>query len=269
MTRREKGRFAHQDDNSYIAVRILKMPILKQHFQHVRKAQSGCVYMYMPDCGPKAITRVERQDERRGGGANSSYDLVVILDTGSPSLGIMKACCAATDARERHIAPRPWGGCGKTAPLVTSTVVRLSIQFLRGGTPSMELAVLACIVPRGTLQHPVRLGRDSYMRFKQRIYTTAPRQQSQPTFGGLSLLIPNSDHASGFTQDDQSKGDIFHLRYAGVQSVSLSSTPSLAKVDLRLSKAAQLTLTTTWLACFPTMGFLPTRKPSPSVGTRL
>ena len=61
-----------------------------------------------------------------------------------------------------------------TAPLLTSTSVRLSIQFLHGNTPSAQLAVWACIDPHGTMQHPVLLGRDSWMRFEQRTYTTTP-----------------------------------------------------------------------------------------------
>ena len=65
----------------------------------------------------------------------------------------MKQCRAASDVCERHAPSRSWGGFGKPAPLLTSTSVRLSIQFLHGNTPSAALAVWACIVPHGTMLH--------------------------------------------------------------------------------------------------------------------
>ena len=90
----------------------------------------------------------------------------------------MKYNNPGSDACERHAPPRSWGGFGKSAPLLISTSVRLSVQFLHGDTPSAELAVLGCIVPVGTMQHLVLLGRDSWMHFAQRIYTILPRQPS-------------------------------------------------------------------------------------------
>ena len=139
----------------------------------------------------------------------------------------MKTCGASTNTCERHAAPRSWGGFGKTAPLLTSTSVRLSVHFLHGDIPSAEVAVWACIVPPGTMQHSVLLGRDSWMRFEQRTYTTLPRQPPQPTFGELSLCTPFSDGLSTLIQDDRLPGDVYHLRYTGHEAVSITSTPSL------------------------------------------
>ena len=169
--------------------------------------------------------------------ATIRYRLITLLDTGSRQTFItaevwarMKTCGAATTTCERHAAPRAWGGFGKTAPLLTSTSVLLSVQFLQGDNPSAELAVWARILPPGTM-HPV-LGRDSWMLFEQRTYTTMPRQPPQPTFGELSLCTPFSDGLSTFIQDDRLPDDVYHLRYAGREVVSLTSTPSLVQVNL-------------------------------------
>lgn len=67
------------------------------------------------------------------------------------------------------------------------TSVRLSVQFLDGDTPRAELAVWACIVSRGTMQHPVALGHDSWIRFEQRTCSTLSGQPFQSTFGNFSL----------------------------------------------------------------------------------
>ena len=76
--------------------------------------------------------------------------------------------------------------------LALGVVFRKLPPFLRqlpsfGDIPSAELGVWACIVPPGTMQHPVLLGRDIWMRFEQRTYTTLPPQPPQPTCGELSL----------------------------------------------------------------------------------
>ena len=117
-----------------------------------------------------------------GPSASHRYRLVALLDTGSPQIFIsaevwacMKASNAASTICEQHAPPRSRGDLGKSAPLLTSTSVRPNIQFLHGNTPSAELVVWACIVTHGTKQHPVLLGRDSWMRFDQRTYTILPR----------------------------------------------------------------------------------------------
>ena len=82
------------------------------------------------------------------------------------------------------------------------------------------------------MQHPVLHGRDSWMRFEERTFTTLPRQPPQPTFGELSFCTPFSDGFSTFIQDDRLPDDVYHLRYAGREAVSLTSAPSLVQVNL-------------------------------------
>ena len=114
-----------------------------------------------------------------GPSASNCYGLIALPDTGSPQTFIstyawacMKHSNAASDICEQHAPLRSWGGFGKSTPLLTSTSVRLGIQFLHNSTPSAELVVWACIVPHRTMQHPVLLGRDSTC-------TTLPRLPSR------------------------------------------------------------------------------------------
>ena len=144
----------------------------------------------------------------------------------------MKVNNAGSDVCERHVPPRSWGNFDKSAPLLTSTSVRLSIQFRHGDTPSAELAVWACIVPGGTMQHPVLLKRDSWMRFAKRTYTILPRQPSQLIFGERSLSVPRTEGLSTLISDNRPTTDTSHLEFTGVHAISLSSTPSLVPVKL-------------------------------------
>ena len=104
-------------------------------------------------------------------------------------------------------------------------------------TPTAALAVWACIVPAGTMQHPILLGRDSWMRFEQRSYTTLPRQPSlphqppEPTRGELSLNHHDPNGASAFVPDDRSTDNVYHLRFTGPTAISLSTTPTLVEVN--------------------------------------
>ena len=100
--------------------------------------------------------------------ASSVFDCVALLDTGSPQTFIrrevleqMLAGGVAAVNCEQGSAPRSWGGLGKSAPLRTSTSVRLSVQLFRAEQPTSSLAVWACIVPPSVMQHGVLLGRDS------------------------------------------------------------------------------------------------------------
>ena len=67
-------------------------------------------------------------------------------------------------------SPRSWGGFGESAPLRTSTSIRLSVQVLRDNEPTCSLRAWACAVPPSVIQHSVLLGRDSWMRFNTRSY---------------------------------------------------------------------------------------------------
>ena len=68
---------------------------------------------------------------------------------------------AASAACERPCNHRSWGGIGESAPLQTSTSIRLSVQFFRDNEPTCSLEVWACVVPPSVMQHAVLLGRDS------------------------------------------------------------------------------------------------------------
>ena len=67
------------------------------------------------------------------------------------------------------------------------------------------------------MQLPIILGRDSWMRFEQRSYTTLPRQHllphhpPQPIQGELSLRDHDPKGASAFIPDDRSTDNIYHL----------------------------------------------------------
>ena len=69
------------------------------------------------------------------------------------------------------------------------------------------------------------------MRFEQRTYTILPRQPSQPIFGELSLTTC-TDGLSTFINDNRPTTDTFHLEFAGLNTISLSPTPSLIPVNL-------------------------------------
>ena len=73
-----------------------------------------------------------------GAGALAPSGCVALLDTGSPQTFIrrdvldrMLSVGAASLACEQKFASRSWGGFGVSAPLQTSTSIRLSVQFFR------------------------------------------------------------------------------------------------------------------------------------------
>ena len=76
------------------------------------------------------------------------------------------------------------------------------------------------------------------MRFERRSYTTLPRQPQlphqppQPTRGELSLHHHDPNGASAFIPDDRYTDDVYHLRFAGTEVMSLSSSPKLVKGNL-------------------------------------
>ena len=82
------------------------------------------------------------------------------------------------------------------------------------------------------MQHPVLLGSDSWVRFGKRTYTILPREPSQWIFGELSLSVPRTKAPPTFTSDNRPPTDTFHLEYAGVHAISLTSTPTLIPVNL-------------------------------------
>ena len=87
------------------------------------------------------------------------------------------------------------------------------------------------------MQNPILLGRDSWMRFEQRSYTTLPRQHllphhpPQPIRGKLSLYHHDPNGASAFIPDNRSADDIYHLRFTGEPQLS-RFRPTLFEVNL-------------------------------------
>ena len=82
------------------------------------------------------------------------------------------------------------------------------------------------------MQHPVLLGRDSWMRFEQCTYTTLPRLPSRPLLGELSTATPYKDDLSSFARDNRPSHDTTHLEFTGVHEVAYSATTSLVPVTL-------------------------------------
>lgn len=82
-------------------------------------------------------------------------------------------------------------------------------------------------------KHSVLLARNRWMRFVQRTtYTTPSHLPSQTTFGDRSLATPYTDSLSTLIHGNRPAADTFHLDFAGVHAISLSSTLSLAPVHL-------------------------------------
>ena len=69
------------------------------------------------------------------------------------------------------------------------------------------------------MQHAVRLGRDSWMRFNTRSYRALPPR-------------PNDKGMSGYATDPTVTDDGFHLLYDGTVGVTLSDEPQLLEVNL-------------------------------------
>ena len=58
------------------------------------------------------------------------------------------------------------------------------------------------------MQHLILIGRDEWMCFVRRSYTTLPNQLPEPTLGELSFPHPDLDRATANSPDDRSTGDI-------------------------------------------------------------
>ena len=96
-----------------------------------------------------------------GANAVAPFVCVALLDTGSPQTSIrrdvldrMLSMGAASVAFERKYAPRSRAGFGESAPLQTSTSIRLSVQFFQAVSqaqcgPSLTSAALPSVL-RGT-----------------------------------------------------------------------------------------------------------------------
>ena len=205
------------------------------------------------------------------------FRCVALLDTGSPQTFIrrdvwvqMLAGGAAAVNCEQGSAPRSWGGFGRSAPLVTSTSVCLSVQFFRAEQPTSSLAVWACVVPPSVMQHAVLLGRDSWMRFNTWSYRSfPPRPFDQRVFGELTLSHHAPTGTSAFVPDLLASGGGFHLRYDVADRVDLSDEPQLFAVTLVRSKGLPaLTGHTISSKCCPSRTFFLPKNILPLQGDR-
>ena len=102
---------------------------------------------------------------------------------------------------------------GKSASLRTPTGIRFSVQFFRVGQPTSSFNIWACVVLPSVMQHAVLLGRDIWMRFNTRSYSSFPsRPSDQKVFGALTP----SHHAptgAAFVPDPLASGGRSHVRH--------------------------------------------------------
>ena len=156
----------------------------------------------LPDHGPCVVHTIITLDDasfttkiafHSGGNAIAHCGCVPLLDTGSPQtfnrrdvFDRMLSVGAASVSCEPNCAHRSWGGFAQSAPLQSSTSIRLRVQFFRADEPTCSLAVWACVVPPSVMQHAVLLGRDSWKRFNNRTYRSLPpRPSDHRIFGEL------------------------------------------------------------------------------------
>ena len=123
---------------------------------------------------------------------------------------------AASAACERPCGPRSWGGFGASVPLRTPTSVRLSVQLFHDNEPTCSLAVWACVFASSVMQHPVLLGRDSWMRFNTRSYRALPpRPHDNRVFGELTLSHHATTVVSAYAIEPTATDGGVHLLYYG------------------------------------------------------
>ena len=142
--------------------------------------------------------------------------------------------------RERTCAPRFWGGSGESAPLQTSTSIRLSVLFFPADESTCSLVVWACVVPASVMQHEVLLDRDSWMRFNNRTYRfLPPRAMDHRMFGEIVLSHHAQAGVRAYAVNSVASDGDFHLCYDGVVGVTLSDEPKLLAVNLVRSNGSQ------------------------------
>ena len=83
------------------------------------------------------------------------------------------------------------------------------------------------------MQHDVLLGRDSWMRFKDRSYRTlAPRPENNQVLGKLTLSLSGLHGATAFVPASSTHSKTCHLLNAGDVGITLSREHRLIEVDL-------------------------------------
>ena len=174
------------------------------------------------------------------GPAKAQYGCAALLDSGSPATFIdsnavatLRALNAISDDYIVDTTTRSWGGFGTSQSLRTSRMIRLSVQFFHGDRPSASLAVWAHIVPSNTMQYPILLGRDSFMRFNTRTYRSLPPHPlDNHVYGEFTLSHHDPSGAVAYVPDHSAPADQFHLRYAGDAGRCLTSDPQYVEVNL-------------------------------------
>ena len=162
--------------------------------------------------------------------------------------------------RERKCAPRFWGGSGESAPLQTSTSIRLSVQFFPADEPTCSLVVWACVVPASVMQNEVLLGCDSGMRFNNRTYRfLPPRAMDHRMFGEIEWSHHAPAGVRAYAVNRVTSDGGFHLCYDGAVGVNLSDEPKMLAVNLVCSNGSQA-LTGPYLVDMPHQSDLPSEE---------
>ena len=202
----------------------------------------------LPEHGPCLVGGIVTVDDAtfttrvkvHAGPATSQYGLAALLDSGSPAIfinsnagGTLIAMGAVSDKYITRNANRSWGGFGKARSLQTTEMIRLSVQFLHGDRPSASLAIWAHIVPANSMQYPILLGRDSFMRFNTRSYRTlAAKPLDDRVYGEYTFSHHDDQGAVAYVPDSSAPPEQFHLRYAGHSGISLSHEHQMVEVNL-------------------------------------
>jgi len=202
----------------------------------------------LPEHGPCLVDGTVTMDDKsyttkvkiHAGPATCQYGCIAQLDSGSPAtfinsnaVGTLKAMGAISDDCITNNTNRSWGGFGQAQPLQTTRKIRLSVQFLHNDAPSASLAVWAHIVPANTMEFPILMGRDSFMRFTVRNYRTLPPQPLDTrVMGELTLSSHDQGGAAAYVHDYSAAEDQFHLRYAGSNGMCLSHDQQMVEVNL-------------------------------------
>ena len=104
----------------------------------------------------------------------------------------MMACGAASEDGLSEPGPKTWGGFN-SVPLFTRECVRLNVQLWKGGreaagivgSPTVQLPVIAHVVPNEAMTHAVLLRRDSWSSFPVRKYCDVSETETEVTFASL------------------------------------------------------------------------------------
>ena len=197
----------------------------------------------IPKQGPDLVSGIVTIDDETfmtlpsltsGASTTFPFRCRALLHTGSPQCFIhqdafdqMVATGAADESYVRSTTPRSWSGFGSQELLSTNRQARMTIQFYHNDTPSASLAVWIYIVPNKTMQCPLLLGRDSWMRFHTRSY-----QILAPTYDGrifgertLSHTFDNAHNsAAAYIHSCETPDAAHHLIY-DVPSMPLTTAP--------------------------------------------